>query len=203
MFHNAFSFNSDISYWNVGNVVNMSSLFESATSFNVDISPWNIKNVQFMERMFKGATSFDQKICWDTNHVKYMNMIFKDSDGSFLPTPQCTNSNSKAKLSIIPSTLPTDMMTSKDRINDDALIDKTKIETEQQRTTPLKTITSLNNSNNQRSKIRHILGYFFFVMTITIIIAVVYYQSKRKLRRNKETRENVLPVNNDMEMDII
>merc|ERR1712226_1019524 len=208
MFHSAFSFNSNISGWNVCNVVNMSSLFERATSFNIDISSWDIRNVQFMERMFKGATSFDQKICWDTNHVRYMNMIFKDSGGSFLPTPQCLNNNSKPKPSTTPSISPTDVTPSKGGSNNEVFTDRTDIEIGQKkvlqkRTTPVTSITSSKNSSQHRSKIRHILGYFFFVLTITIIIAVVYYQSKKKLRKNSETQESVLPVNSDMEMDII
>jgi len=100
------------------------------------------------------------------------------------------------------------MKKSKGKNNDEVFTGRTNIGTEQKkvsqkRTTPVTSITSSKNSSQHRSKIRHILGYFFFVLTITVIIAVVYYQSKKKLRKNNETQENVLPVNSDMEMDII
>lgn len=62
MFYGASLFNQDISKWNVGNVRNMSIMFYKASSFNQDISTWDIRNVEDMENMFRGATTFNQNL---------------------------------------------------------------------------------------------------------------------------------------------
>merc|ERR1712048_461894 len=203
MFHSAFSFNSNISGWNVCNVVNMSSLFESATSFNIDITPWDIRNVQFMERMFKGATSFDQKVCWDTNRVKHMNMIFKDSDGSFLPFPQCDNSD-PTRPSSNPSNSNSKTVDMKD--GDTVFIDaNNKSVTDEILQKKSSAISKPSTPYNMQKapKESHMLGYFFLMMTIFIIATVMYYRRKIQPKESYDTRDNVLPVMNDLEMDII
>ena len=45
MFYNAFSFNQDLSSWDVSNVSLMSGMFYNARSFNQDLSSWNVTNV--------------------------------------------------------------------------------------------------------------------------------------------------------------
>jgi surface protein len=51
MFYSS-GFNSDISKWNVENVIDMDSMFDSS-EFNGDISDWNVRNVQYMNWMFQ------------------------------------------------------------------------------------------------------------------------------------------------------
>merc|ERR1719379_2001846 len=144
----------------------MSSLFESATSFNIDISPWDIRNVQFMERMFKGATSFDQKVCWDTNRVKYMNMIFKDSDGSFLPYPQCNNSDP-----IKPSSLASNLNSNtRDPQKDDTVIidnsNKSDMEGILQKESAAISNLSTHRDEHKTLNSSHVWGYFFLLSCI-------------------------------------
>ena len=58
MFHNACSFNQDISGWNTGGVTDMSTMFKDALAFNHDISFWDTHRVTSMKQMFLGAVSF-------------------------------------------------------------------------------------------------------------------------------------------------
>lgn len=44
MFHDASSFNQDLSSWNVSNVTNFSLMFNGATLFHQDLSGWNTTN---------------------------------------------------------------------------------------------------------------------------------------------------------------
>lgn len=57
------NFNENISYWDVGNVVNMASMFRWTSSYNqpIDFDTSNVKNMNFM---FEWAASFDQNISW-------------------------------------------------------------------------------------------------------------------------------------------
>lgn len=63
VFHNAKSFNQDISKWDVSNVRDMSAMFQGATSFNRDISHWQVSSVGNMNNMFRDAASFKQNLC--------------------------------------------------------------------------------------------------------------------------------------------
>ena len=45
MFHNAGSFNGDLSKWDVSKVTNMDSMFNLAMAFNGDVSTWDVRNV--------------------------------------------------------------------------------------------------------------------------------------------------------------
>ncbi len=75
------NFNSDISIWDVSNVIDMSYLFQNASSFNQDISPWDVSNVRTMESMFKDATSFKQDISnWNPYLCTNMIDIFSGVD---------------------------------------------------------------------------------------------------------------------------
>jgi surface protein len=61
MFHNAESFDGDVSKWDVSYVTDM---FSSETSFNNNISMWKVSRVFTMDRMFYGATSFNaETVC--------------------------------------------------------------------------------------------------------------------------------------------
>ena len=68
------NFNSDISIWDVSNVIDMSYLFQNAILFNQPIGSWDVSNVTTMESMFEEATSFKQDISsW--NPYLCINMI--------------------------------------------------------------------------------------------------------------------------------
>ena len=55
MFHDASSFNGDISEWDVSHVTDMSDMFHGAFSFNRDLSKWDVSNVTDMSGMFTGG----------------------------------------------------------------------------------------------------------------------------------------------------
>ena len=70
-------FNSDISFWDTSNFINMSDMFFGATAFNQDISGWDVSNVTEMGGMFYGASSFNGDISnWDTSNVTDMGGMF-------------------------------------------------------------------------------------------------------------------------------
>lgn len=71
MFQNNTSFNdSNISQWDVSNVVNMTSMFIGATNFNQPLNNWNVSKVVDMSYMFQDATSFNQPLNnWNTSSL--------------------------------------------------------------------------------------------------------------------------------------
>jgi hypothetical protein len=63
-------FNSNISNWNITNVINMTRMFWYSTEFNQDISSWNTTNVTNVTSMFEGAVNFNQNISgWVTTNT--------------------------------------------------------------------------------------------------------------------------------------
>ncbi len=62
MFFGAYTFNGNISGWNVSAVTNMSFMFFHATAFNGDIGGWDVSAVRTMAFMFKDATAFRQNL---------------------------------------------------------------------------------------------------------------------------------------------
>ena len=62
MFKDAYTFDQDISGWDVSHITNMSFMFNAATSFNQDISLWGVGSVTDMSSMFSGALIFNQDI---------------------------------------------------------------------------------------------------------------------------------------------
>ena len=45
MFYGATAFNSDLSTWDVGKVVNMDMMFWGVSAFNGNVSTWDVGNV--------------------------------------------------------------------------------------------------------------------------------------------------------------
>ena len=83
-FDNAFSgstnFNSNISNWNVSNVINMNQIFYNVTAFNQNISNWDVSSVTNMRYAFGGCVSFNQDISnWDVSSVGNMQGMFADA----------------------------------------------------------------------------------------------------------------------------
>jgi len=77
MFSYAFSFNQDISLWNVSEVTDMSCMFQGARVFNQDISTWNVSKVTNMSSMFASATAFNQGLArWNVSEVTNMSHMF-------------------------------------------------------------------------------------------------------------------------------
>ena len=77
MFSNAFSFNGDISNWNVSSVTDMDGMFSNAIAFNGDISNWNVSKVKSMYAMFSEAIAFNQDIgSWNVSMVSDMGGMF-------------------------------------------------------------------------------------------------------------------------------
>ena len=72
------SLTGDISGWNVGNVTDMSSMFENSP-FNGDISGWNVSNVEDMEYLF-AYSPFNQNISnWNVSSVTDMSSMFEEA----------------------------------------------------------------------------------------------------------------------------
>ncbi len=77
MFYQASGFNSDINFWDVSNIKDMTYMFGHATSFNQPLDNWDVSNVTNMENMFRGALSFNQSLNnWDVSNVTNMAYMF-------------------------------------------------------------------------------------------------------------------------------
>ena len=71
------TFNENISGWNTSSVTDMTEMFFSATSFNEDISDWNTSSVTDMGWMFRGASSFNHDLSnFNTSSVTTMDSMF-------------------------------------------------------------------------------------------------------------------------------
>ena len=62
--------------WCVGNVRDMTLLFEYIDTFNENISDWNTSGVTSMFLMFRGARSFNGDLLWNTSRVTDMSFMF-------------------------------------------------------------------------------------------------------------------------------
>ena len=77
MFNKAYSFNGVISDWNVSKVTDMTYMFSDASNFNGDLSDWDVSKVTYMTNMFTDATSFNGDISdWDVSSVERMYGMF-------------------------------------------------------------------------------------------------------------------------------
>jgi hypothetical protein len=84
MFENAISFDSDLTLWETGVVVNMRSMFRNATHFNGgDLRDWNVSAVRDFGHMFDGANSFSGHLCWRGTYSADTTGMLKGSPGSF------------------------------------------------------------------------------------------------------------------------
>ena len=76
MFAGTGMFNSDLSNWDVSNVVDMSEMF-SYCSFNQNINSWDVSNVTNMSSMFNSNIEFDMPLNnWDVSMVTDMSLMF-------------------------------------------------------------------------------------------------------------------------------
>ena len=87
LFYGMYSFNQDISSWDVSNVTDMSGMFLARqfpfpnplynTVFNQDIGNWDVSKVTNMREMFRQASNFNQDIgSWDVSNVTDMSFMF-------------------------------------------------------------------------------------------------------------------------------
>merc|ERR1712032_1107845 len=77
MFMYAFSFQSDISKWDVSKVTDMTGMFTHAESFQSDVSKWDVSSVTNLDNMCEGAKSFQSDISkWDVSKVTAMTAMF-------------------------------------------------------------------------------------------------------------------------------
>lgn len=79
MFENTYTFNQDISGWDVSHVTNMRLMFSGCELFNHDIADWDVSHVTDMSGMFAGCRIFNQDISkWSVKQVTSMNAMFRD-----------------------------------------------------------------------------------------------------------------------------
>lgn len=94
MFSNCYSFNQDISNWDVSNVTNMKQMFYNNYAFNQPIGNWNTSNVTDMYSMFSVCSSFNQDIStWDVSNVTNMYGMFWDAISFNQPLNNWNTSN--------------------------------------------------------------------------------------------------------------
>jgi surface protein len=78
MFNEAEEFDSDVSQWDVSQVIFMNSTFSGSSAFQSDLSTWNVSNVEYMDAMFHRSVRFNSDIsAWDVSNVKNMTAMFK------------------------------------------------------------------------------------------------------------------------------
>ncbi len=77
MFKDKYTFNGDISLWDVSSVTNIGAMFRSARAFNGDLSGWDVSSVTNMANMFTDAHVFNGDIsAWNTGAVTDMSWMF-------------------------------------------------------------------------------------------------------------------------------
>lgn len=82
MFSNNFTFNSasNINFWDISKITNMSGMFSGCDNYNQALSQWDTSNVTDMSNMFLEAKSFNQNIgTWNTSSVTDMSQMFKNA----------------------------------------------------------------------------------------------------------------------------
>lgn len=86
MFAYATDFNGNVDNWDTSNVTYTTGMFRYATEFNRPISDWNIEGAFDAWGMFYGAQSFDQELCWDVSEVYETYNMFYNSSGCIKPS---------------------------------------------------------------------------------------------------------------------
>ena len=89
MFAQCHKFNSDISGWDMSNVVNASYMFTSCSIFNQNLANWNVANITNMTGMFYGTSVFNQDLSpWNVVGIPALPVDFAyGADGWTLPKP--------------------------------------------------------------------------------------------------------------------
>ena len=78
MFADAYTFDKDISSWDLSNITNTSLMFYNARAFNQDISKWDMSNIDNISYMFHGTQAFNRDIgVWNVAKVSYMDGVFR------------------------------------------------------------------------------------------------------------------------------
>jgi surface protein len=81
MFENAADFNSNVSHWDMSNVVSIRRCFKGNSVFNQPLDNWDVSGVVNMEDTFKSAFAFDQYIGnWNVSNVATMKSMFYDAE---------------------------------------------------------------------------------------------------------------------------
>jgi surface protein len=84
MFENATSFDSDLTLWEMGAVVNTRAMFRNAIHFDGgDLRDWNVSAVRDFAHMFDGADMFSGQLCWRVTDGADMTDMMKGSPSSF------------------------------------------------------------------------------------------------------------------------
>jgi len=81
MFFGALSFNVDISSWDISSAITLRKMFQDALMFNIDLSCWDISSVSDLQGMFYKASSFDRSLCWDIMTGAETGNIFELTNG--------------------------------------------------------------------------------------------------------------------------
>merc|ERR1712072_1060221 len=75
MFAVAYSFNGDLSKWDVAKFSSMKAMFGSAR-FDGDLSKWDVSRVTDMSFMFRNSNFNGDLSKWDVSQVTLMNEMF-------------------------------------------------------------------------------------------------------------------------------
>ena len=79
MFIDTYSFNGDLSTWDVSSVTNMHRMFTSSAFNNSSISSWDVSNVTDMSWMFTASLFNGNISSWDVSSVTDMRNMFEGS----------------------------------------------------------------------------------------------------------------------------
>lgn len=78
MFEGAKRFNGVVSHWDVSSVISMTRMFSGCAEFNQPLEDWDVSNVREMDSMFFNANSFKQDISgWCVNLIPNAPLSFK------------------------------------------------------------------------------------------------------------------------------
>merc|ERR1711897_67168 len=89
MFYSAYSFNGDISSWDVSKVTDMYSMFEDARSFNGNMSQWDVGKTTRFDYIFFHS-SFDQSLCWPIGKNTSTKRMFDGTTSNLAPFRECS-----------------------------------------------------------------------------------------------------------------